>query len=69
MIVQATNSGYDVGSTQFDLAVSSSQALLNAANEHMLTSPDPWWWIWPLRWLLEAMGRNPRSLGSPVWWI
>jgi hypothetical protein len=49
MVVQATNTGGDLGSNQFDLAVCLPSFL---QKKHMLTVIiDAWWWIRNLQWL------------------
>ena len=67
MIVQATNTGSDVGNTQFDLAVSSCRRA-NSMDEMMLMRClDARRRLRHVRRLLQRVGRHSRCLGRPVW--
>lgn len=72
MIVQATNTGSDLGSNQFDLAVCylSPGAAPNMRMFNPLLTPldiDPRWWCRDLQRLHRRVGRSIIRLGSTVW--
>ena len=52
MVVQATNTGGDLGANQFDLAVSP----FSSFEEDSLTKTDSRWWVWNLQWLQRRVG-------------
>ena len=69
MIVQATNTGSDVGSTQFDLAVSRLCDVTCSESSLNNTRSDAWRRLWHLRCLYIRMGRQVQYLGCAIWWL
>lgn len=64
LIVQATNTGGDLGSNQFDLAV---RELFHSW--HPITAdkqPDPRWWLRDLQRLYRRMGHTLNRLGRAI---
>jgi hypothetical protein len=49
MIVQATNTGYDLKDNHFDIAVSSFYVF--HLNKNVLQHKDTWWRRWSLQWM------------------
>jgi len=73
LVVQATNTGGDLGSNQFDLAVcfpflspSALSAFVsqNYANEVI----DAWWRLWNLQWLHHRVRHTLMRLGCTIRW-
>ena len=67
MIVQATNTGDDVGSTQFDLAVSLTQPSAGV-DQTVLIVLDTGRWIRTVRWVLDGVESHVSDLGSTIRW-
>ena len=67
MIVQATNTGNDVGSTQFDLAVSLLQ-VSTGVDQTLMTVLDTGRWIRTVRWVLDGVESHVSGLGGTVRW-
>ena len=63
MIVQSTNTGGDLGSNQFDLAVCMPVTVYVIIS---LIGTDARWWIWSIQRLYIRMGHSLDRLGSPI---
>lgn len=66
MIVQATNTGGDLGSNQFDIAVSHCPQVLLHNNCSLMI--DARRWSWHLQWLHNTMGCTIIWMGTAVRW-
>ncbi len=65
MIVQATNTGGDLSSNQFDLSVCLNYFYLSHTSANNLI--DPWWRCRNLQWLHSRMGGAKFRLGRSIW--